>query len=294
MDLSQRQSSIPRCGPQYARYVDSHIVGYAYRDPATLYREKQECPTSDRLDERDNDYELDDNPSNADSPDPGSHMMNCISEFARCCSRWHTIKFDMPKSDYGVPLLGALTLYRLIAVFFRDIHLPRLASFSLFHHGYIPYPSDEPGSRAKFIDTIHFYRSWTAPSLRAISFSGIVPVPIPGASIQELSLNLQVEFNGVFPDFFVMFRDLLTFLHETPSLQTLKICSSSGETSDSDQIRDFSNSHSRKFTRSIFHDRLRFDTRTWGVRVQLIYRLSSSSQSLNTRCQALFDTRFFQ
>ncbi len=165
-------------------------------------------------------------------------MMNCISNLH------DAVRGGIPSNLICLSPITCPFTWGAHVVSINCGFLPRYSPSSpgvilLFHHGYIPYPSDEPGSRAKFIDTIHFYRSWTAPSLRAISFSGIVPVPIPGASIQELSLNLQVEFNGVFPDFFVMFRDLLTFLHETPSLQTLKICSSSGETSDSDQIRDF-------------------------------------------------------
>ncbi len=59
-----------------------------------------------------------------------------------------------------------------------------------------------------------------APNLHTMSFYGIVPAPIPGASVQELSLNLPAELGLDFMDFFVALKDLLAFLQETPSLQS--------------------------------------------------------------------------
>lgn len=72
-----------------------------------------------------------------------------------------------------------------------------------------------------------------------MSFSGIVPAPIPGATIKELSLNLRTELYYFYADHFVAMQDLLAFLQETPSLEILKVISDSLGSSKVHPILDF-------------------------------------------------------
>jgi len=175
------------------------------------------------------------------SNNPGLKTKTCIVETAQCCSRWKDVKLYMPSSDHNDFTHESYMLYRDLSTnFFRGIHVPRLVSFSLSHHGHIPVARDNSSnSRTQLIETIHFYHSWQAPNLHTISFYGIVPAPIHGASVQELSLKLPAGRGIYYMDFFVALKDLLVFMQETPSLQKLEIDTCSNGVTRSIQVNDF-------------------------------------------------------
>lgn len=194
------------------------------------------------LEQLHNDHEFEEFFANPESAGFGrSRMGNCVVETARCCARWQDIQIRMPKSEHNQFTPESHALYWALSTkFFRDLHVPRLASLSLSHWGYLLDARHVEGNtRAEIIDTIHFYHSWKAPNLRSISFSGIVPAPIPGAAIKELSLQLLQDVNMHYMDFAVAIQDLLVFLQETPSLEKLKVHSHSRGLVDFPPIHNF-------------------------------------------------------
>lgn len=158
--------------------------------------------------------------------DDSLHQANSfITEIARCSYRWEDIRFTMPKSyhreleaeSYGIYVLLSTTLP-------RNFHVPRLRSLSITHHGCTPdIRNDETNSRARIIEALHFYYSWSAPNLRTLNFYGIVPAPIRGSSVESLSLNLRPSREDLKMDYFIALQDLVAFLRETPSLRTLRL-----------------------------------------------------------------------
>ncbi len=71
----------------------------------------------------------------------GSKTKTCIVETAQCCSRWKDVKLYMPLSDHSDFTHESYMMYRDLSTnFFRGIHVPRLVSFSLSHHGHIQSP----------------------------------------------------------------------------------------------------------------------------------------------------------
>ncbi|KLO08479.1 hypothetical protein SCHPADRAFT_944438 [Schizopora paradoxa] len=154
-----------------------------------------------------------------------SWIKSFISEIAQCSSRWKTVEFSMPQSRHRVLKVESYMLYLMLSTpFFCDLSLPRLTTLSITHNGYIPdNRKDEDNTRAKVIEALHFYRSWIAPKLRLLNFSRIIPAPVSGASIEVLSLDLRSSATDPNMEYLVAFQDLVVFLQETPSLQTLKL-----------------------------------------------------------------------
>lgn len=190
--------------------------------------------------EMENNYDLDNFytlSNNSNTPDPESQLKTYIHETARRCSRWTNIKFAMPVSSHRYFATASYMLYWVLArEFYADLHVPRLASLSILHSGCLLDDRDHEAyglSRAETIDVIHFYHSWKAPNLRTLTFSGIIPAPIPGASIEVLHLDIRVDEQDI--DFYVALQELFYFLQETPSLRKLKIYTYPGGTKDADE-----------------------------------------------------------
>lgn len=165
---------------------------------------------------------------NEDDPcasDPELQLTTCLVEFARHCSRWENIKFFMPvTSDRSMFSDASILYWALSQKFFHALQVPHLETLTLSHSiRFQDTPGLDKDARSEANKRIHFYHLWDAPHLRMLSFSGIVPVAIPGASIQELSLDLRGQLGYL--DFAVALNDLHTFLRETPTLRKLTLWS---------------------------------------------------------------------
>ncbi|KLO08476.1 hypothetical protein SCHPADRAFT_1000926 [Schizopora paradoxa] len=147
------------------------------------------------------------------------------AEVSKFCTRWKNIELRMPLSyDRELQFEGSsYSLYLWLTSKFGNLHLPRLESLSIKHRGCLP---DDRGftfvsSKEGVVMLMYFYTSWKASNLRSLSFTGLIPAPIQGASIEGLVLDMRVGPDDM--NFSIALHDLLGFLAGTPSLQTLSL-----------------------------------------------------------------------
>ncbi|KLO08481.1 hypothetical protein SCHPADRAFT_1000931 [Schizopora paradoxa] len=166
-----------------------------------------------------------------------SRAKSFITEISQCSSRWNNIEFSIPAS-YSQELESYGFYFMLLANFPCGLHVPRLKSLSISHYGNLPdSQNDEDTNHGRSIEALRFYQSWKAPNLRMLTFSRIVPAPIHGASIEVLLLDLHTRDHYSDVDYLFAFRELVSFLQETPSLQTLRLtCNTSGPTDSKDNL----------------------------------------------------------
>ncbi|KLO08477.1 hypothetical protein SCHPADRAFT_1000927 [Schizopora paradoxa] len=163
-------------------------------------------------------------------------------EVAKSSTRWKSIEFHMPYSVERVLYYDGTShsLYLWLTGELRNLDLSRLESLSIKHQGCLPDRSDGDfvSSKEGVFSLMHFYASWEAPKLRSLSFTALIPAPIQGASIEELTLDIRADPDEM--DFSVALQDLLGFLAATPSLHTLVLRSYYRGYKDGDQPLLFS------------------------------------------------------
>lgn len=217
--VNRRFRDVARSMSNFWTHISSDMPTRALQ----LYLKKgNNAPLHVLFDEKYSDYGFEDFYAVDDSPGPESQLESNIHEIARSCSRWKDIEFLMPESMENEFDLGSRSyiLYEILSARFHDLVVPRLESLSLSHQGCAP-DNRAYNTREEINSMLYFYRSWKAPNLRRLSFTGLIPTSIPGASIEVLSLDIHVDKSAM--DFSVALQDLISFLQETPSLQKLEI-----------------------------------------------------------------------
>ncbi len=188
-----------------------------------------------------------------DTEDTDSRFKSCVVKTARYCTRWEVMEIILPVKYFVPRDMDRYVLYRVLKEYYDTLDVPRLETFSVFHRGRLSGSSRI--SHAEILDIVLFYRSWKAPKLRTLLFTGgIIPVPMLGVSIETLSLDLRGE--GRSRDFFPEMHDLHTFLRKTPSLRNLEIWTYSTGVSNSSQTCDFSTitlEHLQELTFTVDH-----------------------------------------
>ncbi|KLO08475.1 hypothetical protein SCHPADRAFT_1000925 [Schizopora paradoxa] len=164
-----------------------------------------------------------------------------VAEAVSSSSRWKSMEFRMPFSRSRVLKVNSksFSLYLWLAFELKNLDFSRLESLSIKHQGCLPDErgSDFASSREGIISFMCFYSYWRAPKLHFLSFTGLVPAPIPGASIEALDLNIEVS--PEYMDFFVALQDLSAFLAETPSLGKVTLRVLSTGYTDGEQTSNF-------------------------------------------------------